>query len=90
MNCQMFLMNGSGSILAAGFFDGISAEWHVVGTGDFDGRASNGHPIDDVVWRNDAGATAVWLMDRTNTPTVTFPGGVPNDWATQAHHYEYV
>jgi hypothetical protein len=29
-------------------------------------------------------------MNGTQTPVVSFPGGVPNDWATQAHHYEYV
>jgi hypothetical protein len=86
----VWLMNMSGNILAAGFFNGVSPDWHVVGTGDFDGRTSNGHQIDDVVWRNDAGATAIWIMNGTNTPSVSFPGGVPNDWATQAHHYEYV
>ena len=36
------------------------------------------------------GATAVWIMNGTQTPTVSFPGGVPSDWATQAHHYDYV
>jgi Ca2+-binding RTX toxin-like protein len=86
----IWLMGTDGNVAQAAFFDGVSADWHVVGTGDFDGRTNNGHPIDDVVWRNDAGATAIWIMNGTQTPTVSFPGGVPNDWATQAHHYEYV
>jgi uncharacterized repeat protein (TIGR01451 family) len=81
----VWLMGTDGNVAQAAFFDGVSSDWHVAGTGDF-----NGDHKDDVIWRNDAGATAVWQMDGVSNPTVSFPGGVPNDWTTQAHHYEYV
>jgi hypothetical protein len=29
-------------------------------------------------------------MNGTNAPAVSFPGGVPTERATQAHHYDYV
>jgi len=81
----VWLMNTGGALQGAAFFSGVGPDWHVVGTGDF-----NGDHKDDVIWRNDNGATAVWQMDGGNAPTVSFPGGVPNAWATQAHHYDFV
>ena len=33
-------------------------DWHVSGTGDFDGDGK-----DDLLWRTDSGALAVWKMD---------------------------
>jgi hypothetical protein len=81
----VWLMDLAGHVAQAGFFSGVSSDWHVVGTGDF-----NGDHADDVIWRNDTGATAIWQMHGALNPTVAFPGGVPNDWATQAHHYDFV
>ena len=41
---------------SAGAFAAVGTDWHVVGTGDFngDGRA-------DILWRNDSGALTDWL-----------------------------
>ena len=35
--------------------------WHVDGTGDFNGDGKS-----DVLWQNDNGTPAIWLMDGTN------------------------
>jgi serralysin len=81
----VWLMNTSGAVASTSFFDGVASDWHVIGTGDV-----NNDQKDDVIWRNDSGATAIWQMDGGATPSVSFPGGVPTDWGTQAHHYDYV
>lgn len=81
----VWLFARGGGIGSAAFFDGVGPEWHVAATGDF-----NGDGKDDVFWRADNGATAIWQMNGPNVPTVSFPGGVPNDWTPQVHHYDYV
>jgi serralysin len=35
--------------------------WHVKATGDFDGDHK-----DDILWQNDSGLAAIWLMDGTH------------------------
>jgi hypothetical protein len=44
--------------------------WHVVGTGDFN---SDGHS--DILWQNDNGTPAIWLMNGLN---FIGGGGLPN------------
>jgi hypothetical protein len=78
----VWLMNNAGQVQQAAFFNGVSSDWHVAGTGDF-----NADGKDDVVWRNDGGATAVWTMDGANNP-MSFPGGVPVQWTIQDDHYQ--
>jgi hypothetical protein len=39
----------------------VSADWHVVGTGDF-----NGDGLTDILWRNDDGSITDWLADPTS------------------------
>jgi FG-GAP repeat len=42
--------------------------WEIKGTGDF-----NGDSKADILWQNDDGTPAIWLMDGTN---VTFAGAI--------------
>jgi len=81
----VWLMGSNGQVQQAAFFSGVGPDWQVVGTGDV-----NGDHKDDVIWRSDNGATAIWQMNGAGAPTVSFPGGVPSDWGTQTHHYDYV
>ena len=67
-------MNGSviassGEITSNGTVMRPDASWHVVEIGDFDGNGNS-----DILWRNDNGALAEWLMNgnaitQTLTPT---------------------
>ena len=70
--------DGSFSDNIANALNAVTADWHVVGTGDFngDGRA-------DILWRNDDGTIADWL----GTASGGFSGNgvnsrtaVSNDW----------
>jgi hypothetical protein len=81
----VWLMDHSAGVQQAKFLDGVGLDWHVVGTGDV-----NGDHKDDVVWRNDNGATGIWFMNGPDQLTASFPGAASTDWATQAHHYEFV
>jgi len=45
--------------------------------------AVNHRAADDVMWRDDNGAAAIWQMSGANPPAVSFPGGVPAAWITQ-------
>ena len=44
--------------------------WHIVGTGDFN---ADGHA--DILWQNDNGTPAIWLMNGLN---FIGGGGIPN------------
>jgi hypothetical protein len=61
------------------------ASWHVVEIGDF-----NGDNQSDLLWRNDGGALAEWLMNGTtivSSVTPNMDGATVNPgpaWSTQA------
>ena len=85
-----WLMNGS-TIASSGVitFGGVAvtpdASWHIVEVGDFNGDSSS-----DILWRNDNGSMAEWLMNgRTIMQSVTPSTGsaaISPDatWSTQA------
>jgi ELWxxDGT repeat protein len=86
----MWLMNGttissSGSITFNGAVVAPDASWHVVEIGDF-----NGDSDADILWRNDNGALAEWLMNgnaigQAITPTSNGATVSPDgSWSTQA------
>jgi hypothetical protein len=61
-------------------FNPAGLDWHIVGTGDF-----NGDGRDDVLWRNDAGTIANWL----GQPDGGFIGN-PNFYATLSNDWQIV
>jgi hypothetical protein len=86
----MWLMNGanivgSGAITSSGSVVAPDASWHVVEIGDFNGDART-----DILWRNDSGALAEWLMKGTSiigsfTPTSGGSAVAPDaSWQVQA------
>ena len=86
----MWLMNGSSIdrsnfVTSGGLPVSPDAAWHVVEIGDFNGDARS-----DILWRNDSGVTAEWLMKgATITSSVTpSSGGNPVNpdptWSVQA------
>ena len=57
---------------------GVTLDWHVVGTGDF-----NGDGRDDVLWRNNNGVTIDWLGQANGGFVSNYANsatGVPLDW----------
>ena len=50
-----------GAVAREAFITGAASNWHTVGSGDFnaDGKA-------DILWRDDEGNVAIWLMDDTS------------------------
>jgi serralysin len=48
--------------------------WHIVGTGDFNADAHA-----DILWQNDDGTPAIWLMNGLN---FIAGGGIPNPGAS--------
>jgi hypothetical protein len=52
------------------------ADWHIKATGDFNG---DGHS--DILWQNDSGQAAMWLMNGTTVLSQGTVGGNPGaDW----------
>ena len=86
----LWLMNGttivsSGSMTSGGAAVTPAASWHLVEIGDFNGDGNA-----DILWRNDSGALAEWLMNGTTimqsvTPASSgAPVGPDATWSTQA------
>jgi serralysin len=83
-------MNGS-TIASSGVisFGGVAvtpdASWHIVEVGDFNGDSSS-----DILWRNDNGSMAEWLMNGSTimqsvTPSTGSAAILPDaTWSTQA------
>jgi hypothetical protein len=60
---------------------GAGADWHIQGVGDFNGDANK--PKDDILWRNDNGGVALWILNPSGsaTPyTVQNLGSASADW----------
>jgi hypothetical protein len=78
-------MNGT-AIAASGFLTSQGsvvapdASWHIVQIGDFNGDAQS-----DILWRNDNGAVAEWLMNGSEIIGTTSPAtaGPDASWHTQ-------
>jgi hypothetical protein len=70
-------MNGTNLISAGWVGPAVGTSWHVVGTGQF----NNSDTKSDILWQNDSGQAAVWLMDGTNLLSGVFVGSSPGaDW----------
>ena len=54
----------------------VPTTWTIVGTGDF-----NGDAISDVLWRNDNGDVAIWLMNNAQVSSTQDFGIVPVAWS---------
>ena len=78
-------ITGSGSITLGGIPVTPDATWHVVEVGDFNGDSNS-----DILWRNDNGAMAEWLMNgntimQSVTPNLGGTAVSPDPtWSTQA------
>jgi glucose/arabinose dehydrogenase len=81
-----FLKIGSTTIGAPG------SDWHIDGTGDFDGNGT-----DDILWRTDSGALAVWTMNgfqisgadylRIGSTQIGVPAA---DWSIVQHQFDLI
>jgi len=77
--------NGGFTDNGAASFAAVSNDWHIAGTGDF-----NGDGRDDILWRSDSGALSNWLGTAnggfTDNGATSF-AAVSNDWHIQPHDY---
>lgn len=75
-----WLANSTGGYDAnsGNLFASVPTDWHVVGTGDFNGDGKS-----DILWRNDSGALTDWLGTSTGGFTANDANvlaSVPTDW----------
>jgi hypothetical protein len=68
-------MNGIQVSSTAGLGN-IPTNWSVVGTGDFNGDGKT-----DIVWRDTAGDTSIWLMNGATVLSAGGLGNVPTTWS---------
>jgi serralysin len=74
----IWLMNGTNMIGGGLVGSNPGASWHVVGAGQF---GNVGDIKSDILWQNDSGQAAVWLMDGTSMIGGGLVGGNPGaDW----------
>ena len=70
-------MNGTTLLAGAAVGPNPGADWHVEGTGQF----NNSDTKSDILWQNDSGQAAVWLMNGTSLIGGAAVGGNPGaDW----------
>jgi len=78
-----WVANSSGNFTPNGSnaFANVTTDWHVVGTGDFNG---DGH--EDILWRNDNGLLTNWLGNANGgfNPNSAATVGVSSDWTVAA------
>jgi serralysin len=76
--------NLNGSQIQAATFVSPGSDWHIAGTGDFDGDGRA-----DILWRNDNGTVAVWEMnDGAQVAGAQVVSPLSTDWGLGVHHYE--
>jgi streptogramin lyase len=63
------------NMVASEAFLGSLPDWSIVGTGDF-----NGDGFSDLLWRDNAGDTAVWFMKDTQVLSAGSIGNIPSPW----------
>src|ERR1039458_2735946 len=68
-------MNGSTVTSQAIVATGVPSNWTIVGTGDFNGNGNT-----DILWRDTAGAVAIWFMNGTTVTSISALGNVPTNW----------
>ena len=74
----MWLMNGT-TLSGGGSSGSVATVWTIVETGDFNGDGKS-----DLLWHDNSGNTAIWLMDGTTIlPSSASLGNVPTVWAIQ-------
>jgi hypothetical protein len=66
----MWLMNGT-TVASWSLIANIWKGWNIVGTGDF-----NGNGEADVLWRDDSGGVAIWMMDGATVSSFGTMGNV--------------
>ena len=64
-----------GTVLRGHSLGAVPANWHIAGTGDFNGDGKS-----DILWRNDAGTVAIWNMNDGTVLSGNSPGSMPADW----------
>ena len=79
-----FIRIGSTAVPAPG------SDWHIHATGDYDGDGK-----DDILWRTDSGALAIWKMNGTQIAAADYlrlgssaVGAPGSDWTIVQHHYD--
>ena len=78
-----WLMNGSsiassGAVTAGGEAEAPDSSWRIVDVADFSGDRKS-----DIMWRNDNGATAEWLMNGTQIASSAGLANPDLSWTTQ-------
>ena len=74
--------NESGQLLTVG---SATAAWHIVGTGDL-----NGNGTDDIIWQNDNGQVAGWLLNGGVLTTGQDLGTTPPTTHIVGSHFDIV
>ena len=70
-------MNGATIASSAGLGN-VPTNWTIVGTGDFNGDGKS-----DLLWQDNLGNTAIWLMNGTAVTSTGGLGNVPTNWSIQ-------
>jgi hypothetical protein len=72
-------MSGSTILAQPGLSTVPGPDWHIQGTGDFDGDGKT-----DILWRNDGGTVLVWFMSGSTILAQPGLSTVPGpDWHIQ-------
>ncbi len=67
-------LNGQ-QIINASNIGQASNDWHIAGTGDFNGDGKS-----DILWRNDNGTVGIWDLNDQQIVHAFNLGEVTNDW----------
>ena len=81
MTTSLGQANGGFASNAANFWASVPTSWQVIGTGDF-----NGDGRDDILWRDNTGATTNWLGQSSGAFSgndTNFYTNVPTGWQVQ-------